>query len=149
MPAYELARTPRRGAGWYQRRYSAASRLGPGMVDWGNALRAARLFHTSAITFGLSIHSGYDRNYLLATVPEALRAEPADCLVGLDFNYQGTLWSPDQCRGVMTPLITEHVDVLITASEDMARIYRMDCGSVSAGDIAWRIPTSEPLCRSC
>jgi 2-dehydro-3-deoxygluconokinase len=132
---YELGRTPRRGAGWYQRKYSAASRLGPGMVDWGNALRGARLFHTSGITFGLSIHSGYDHNYLLAAFQEALQARPADCLVGLDFNYRATLWSADQCRRVMTPLVAEHVDVLITTIEDMARIYGMDCGSVRADDI--------------
>jgi 2-dehydro-3-deoxygluconokinase len=133
---YELGRTPRRGAGWYQRKYSAASKLGPGMVDWQSTLTDARLFHTSGITFGLSTHSGYERNYLLEAFQEAMSAKPADCLVGLDFNYRSTLWSPDQCAQVMTPLVTDHVDVLITTIEDMAKIYGMGCGKITAAEIA-------------
>jgi len=132
---YELGRTPRSGAGWYQRKFSAVSRLGAGMVDWKVALSDARLFHTSGITFGLSVHSGYERNYLLEAFQEAVQARPSGCLVGLDFNYRATLWSPDQCRQVMTPLVTDHVDVLITTIEDMAKIYGMGCGKVSADEI--------------
>ena len=133
---YELGRTPRRGVGWYQRKFSAASRLGAGMVDWKVALNEARLFHTSGISFGLSTHSGYERNHLLEAFQEAVAARPSGCLVGLDFNYRGTLWSPAQCERVMTGLVTEHVDVLITTIEDMARIYGMDCGRVGADEIA-------------
>lgn len=132
---YELGRTPRPGAVWYQRRYSAASRLGAGMVDWAAALRGARIFHASGITFGLSTHSGYDRNYLLEAFEEALTQRPANCVVGLDYNYRGTLWSAARCREVMTPLITDHVDVLITTIEDMAKLHGMGCGKVSAEDI--------------
>ena len=133
---YELGRTPRPGAVWYQRKYSAASKLGAGQVNWQAALKDARLFHTSGITFGLSTHSGYDRNYLLEAFTEAMQAKPWDCLVGLDYNYRATLWSVAQCKEVMTPLITQHVDVLITTIEDMAELYGMDCGRVSAEDIA-------------
>jgi 2-dehydro-3-deoxygluconokinase len=132
---YELGRTPRPGAVWYQRQFSAASRLGAGMVNWQAALRHARLFHTSGITFGLSTHSGYERNYLLEAFQEALAAKPEGCLVGLDFNYRSTLWSADQCRAVLTPLVTRHVDILITTIEDMAAIYGMGCGRLSADEI--------------
>lgn len=132
---YELGRTPRPGAVWYQRRSSAASKLSPGMVDWAKVLRSARLFHTSGITFGLSTHSGYERNYLRETFEEALASRPPKCLVGLDYNYRGTLWTAQQCRQVMTPLITQHVDVLITTIEDMAKLYGMGCGRASADDI--------------
>jgi len=132
---YELGRTPRRGAGWYQRKYSAASKLGPGMVDWKAALMNARLFHTSGITFGLSAHSGFQRNYLLEAFQEAVDDKPADCLVGLDYNYRSTLWSPAQCEAVMTPIISDHVDVLITTIEDMAKLYDMGCGRFSAEEI--------------
>ena len=133
---YELGRTPRRGVGWYQRKYSAASRLGPGLVDWQSALADARLLHTSGITFGLSTHSGYERNYLLEAFQEAVQAKPTDCLVGLDFNYRSTLWSPARCAQVMTSLVTDHVDVLITTIEDMAKIFGMGCGKITAGEIA-------------
>lgn len=129
---YELGRTPRAGAGWYQRKYSAASKLGTGMVDWKSALQDARLFHTSGITFGLSTHSGYECNYLLEAFQESIQAKPATCLVGLDFNYRNTLWSIEKCKAVMTPLVSEYVDVLITTIEDMAQLYGMSCGRVSA-----------------
>jgi 2-dehydro-3-deoxygluconokinase len=132
---YELGRTPRKSAAYYQRMYSAASRLGAGMVDWKSALRDCRLLHTSGITFGLSYHSKYERNFLLEAFQEALSARPRDCLVGCDFNYRATLWSPEQCRTVMTPLLQESVDILITTIEDMAAIYGIGCGQYSAEQI--------------
>lgn len=129
---YELGRTPRAGVGWYQRKYSAASKLDAGMVDWKLALKDARLFHTSGITFGLSAHSGYERNYLLGAFQEAVQAKPTGCLVGIDFNFRSTLWSIEKCKQVMTPLVTDQVDVLITTIEDMAQLYGMSCGKASA-----------------
>ena len=55
--------------------------------------------------------------------------------MGLDFNYRGTLWSVEQARDVMTPIVTEHVDVLITTIEDMALLYGIGCGRYSAEQI--------------
>jgi len=132
---YEIGRTPRPDVGWYQRMYSAASRLGPGMVNWKEALRDCRLFHTSGITFGLAVHSGYERNFLLEAFNEALAAKPDGCLVGLDFNYRATLWNKEQCLAVMTPVLTECVDILITTIEDMAKLYGIGCGRYSAEQI--------------
>jgi 2-dehydro-3-deoxygluconokinase len=132
---YEIGRTPRKNVGVYQRMYSAASKLDAGMVDWQAALQGAKLFHTSGITFGLATHSGYARNYPCDAFMEALDHKPADCLIGLDFNYRNTLWTPAQAREVMTPLLHDHVDVLITTIEDMARLYGMDCGQWSSKQI--------------
>jgi len=115
--------------------YSSASKLGAGMVDWQRALKDARLFHTSGITFGLSTHSQYERNYNHEAFQEAIAHKPSDCLVGLDFNYRATLWSPAQAREVMTPVVTDHVDVLITTIEDMAELYKIGCGQYSAKQI--------------
>jgi 2-dehydro-3-deoxygluconokinase len=133
---YEIGRTPRRDTGVYQRMFSAASKLGAGMVDWKSALRDAMLFHTSGITFGLAAHSGYERNYNYEAFREAVAEKPKECLVGLDLNYRATLWSADQARQIMTPIVTEHVDVLITTIEDMAQLYGMSCGRYSAKQIA-------------
>ena len=36
---------------------------------------------------------------------------------------------------MLTPLVTAHVDVLITTIEDIARLYGMSCGRVSAEEI--------------
>jgi 2-dehydro-3-deoxygluconokinase len=132
---YEIGRTPRRDAGWYQRMHSAASRLGAGMVDWATALRNCRLLHTSGITFGLSTHSGYERNFCLEALQEALAARPADSLVGLDYNYRSTLWTAEQATAVMTPLLCDHVDVLITSIEDMAQLYGLGAGRYSAREL--------------
>ena len=132
---YEIGRTPRRNIGIYQRMYSAASRLGAGMVNWQESLKDAQLFHTSGITFGLAGHSRYQRNYNLEALQEALENKPSKCLVGMDFNYRGTLWSPEEAREVLTPIATDHVDVLITTIEDMAKLYGMSLGSYSARQI--------------
>ena len=132
---YEIGRTPRKNTGWYQRMYSAASRLDAGMVDWGAALKDCQLFHTSGISFGLATHSGYERNHLLYAFEEAMSAKPADCLVGMDFNYRGTLWTKEQCAEVMTPLIKKYIDIFITTIEDMAKIYGIGCGQYSAEEI--------------
>ncbi len=129
---YDIGRTPRPNVGWYQRMYSAASRLDAGMVDWATALADCRLFHTTGITFGLAAHSGYANNPLLAAFEEAMSLRPADCLVGLDFNYRSTLWSPEQCRATLTPILEYHVDVLLTGIYEMAQFYGIGCGRYSA-----------------
>jgi 2-dehydro-3-deoxygluconokinase len=132
---YEIGRTPRKNTGWYQRMFSAASRLDAGMVDWGAALKDCHLFHTSGISFGLATHSGYERNHLLYAFEEAMSNKPEQCLVGMDFNYRGTLWTTEQCSQVMTPLIKEHIDIFITTIEDMAKIYGIGCGQYTADQI--------------
>ncbi|MBI5670514.1 MAG: sugar kinase [Chloroflexi bacterium] len=132
---YETGRTPRQGVVWYQRMYSAASRLGAGMVDWAAALRDCRLLHTSGISFGLAVHSGYACNHLRNAFLEAVAAKPAGCLVGMDFNYRATLWSEDECTAIMTPLITDHADILVTSVYDMARHYGIACGRYTAQQI--------------
>ena len=66
---------------------------------------------------------------------EALLSKPKDCLVGLDLNYRSTLWPEDQAKKIMTPIIDEHVNVLITTIEDIARIFNIGCGKYSARQI--------------
>ena len=132
---YEIGRTPRGDTGVYQRMFSAASKLGAGMVDWLSALKDAWLFHTSGITFGLATHSKYQRNSCFDTFKEAVSYKPDGCLVGMDFNYRSTLWSPDQARAVLTPIVSDHVDVLITTMEDMAKLYGISCGQYSAKQV--------------
>ncbi|UCC88270.1 MAG: sugar kinase [Anaerolineales bacterium] len=132
---YEIGRTPRKNTGVYQRMFSAASRLDTGMVDWKAALKDARIFHSSGITFGLATHSNYQRNFCHHAFEEAIANKPADCWVGMDFNYRGTLWSPDQARDLLTPVVTDHVDILITTIEDMAKLYGIGCGQYSAKQV--------------
>ena len=132
---YEIGRTPRKNTGVYQRMYSAASRLDAGMVDWKAALEDAKIFHSSGITFGLATHSKYERNYSYDAFKEAVAGKPEGCLVGMDFNYRATLWSPEQAREILTPTISDHVDILITTIEDMAKLYDISCGQYSAKQV--------------
>lgn len=132
---YEIGRTPRRNVVYYQRKNSTASMLGKGMVDWKKVLAGTKLFHTSGITFGLSSHSGYSTNYNLEAFLDAMQQKPEDCLVGMDFNYRGTLWTKEQARPVMSKIIGDHIDILITTIEDMATLYDMSCGPYSAKQI--------------
>lgn len=132
---FELGRTPRKNVGYYQRMYSAASRLDAGMVDWESALHDCQIFHTSGISFGLSNHSKYEENYLLNAFKEAMANKPADCLVGMDFNYRATLWDHEQCRSTMTSLVKDNIDIFITTIEDMAALYDIGCGQYSAEEI--------------
>ena len=53
----------------------------------------------------------------------------------MDFNYRSTLWSSDEAKEVLTPIITDHVDILITTIEDMAKLYNMNAGQYSAKQI--------------
>ncbi len=129
---YELGRTPRPGSGTYQRMHSAASRLGAGMVDWTAALHDARLFHTSGITFGLAVHSGYECNHGYEAFKEALDCRPAGCLVGLDWNYRSTLWTVAEARAALDAALVEGLDVLITSPFDMAYFYGIGCGQYPA-----------------
>jgi 2-dehydro-3-deoxygluconokinase len=115
--------------------YSAASKLDAGMVDWEAALKNTRLFHSSGITFGLAFHSNYERNFNYDAFKEAMNHKPDNCLVGMDFNYRATLWSAEKCREIMTPIVTDHIDVFITTIEDMARLYDIDCGQYSAQQV--------------
>ncbi|MCX5644638.1 MAG: sugar kinase [Phycisphaerae bacterium] len=132
---YEIGRTPRRSVTVYQRKYSVASKLDAGMVHWKDALKSARLFHTSGITFGLAAHSNYDRNYCYEAFKEAVAQRPESCLVGLDFNYRSALWTVEQAREVMTPIVADHVDVLVTTLGNMAELYGIGCGRYSARQI--------------
>jgi 2-dehydro-3-deoxygluconokinase len=132
---YEIGRTPRQSVTVYQRMYSAASKLDAGMVNWKDALKSARLFHISGITFGLAAHSNYDRNYCYDAFKEAVAQRPEGCLVGLDFNYRSALWTVEQAREVMTPIVADHVDVVVTTLGNMAELYGMGCGRYSARQV--------------
>ena len=134
---YEIGRTPRRDTGIYQRKYSAASK--PGRRHGGLEGRTERRQAVSYVRDHLwPGHPQQLRPQLQSTRPSRKRSpvSPSDCLVGLDFNYRSTLWSVDQARAVMTPIVADHVDVLITTIEDMAELYGIGCGQYSAQQIS-------------
>src|SRR6058998_2686085 len=78
----------------YDRRDSAFARLTPAQVDW-EPVRRARLVHLTGITPALGESA-------CALVERALREAST---VSFDVNYRATLWSPEQAREFVEPVL--------------------------------------------
>jgi 2-dehydro-3-deoxygluconokinase len=113
----EFGAAPRASSVIYDRKYSAASTLKPGDVDW-SFLKGVKLFHTTGITPALSKTS---REATLEAIDAAKRA---GCKVSLDVNYRAKLWSTKEAEATLTP-IAEKSDILITTDEDTWRVWNM------------------------
>jgi len=112
----EFGASPRASRVVYDRADSAISLLEPGEIDWQEALRGVRCFHTSGITPALSQSAAQETAMALRA------AEDAGCLVSFDLNYRRRLWSQEEARALLTPLM-EHVDLLFTTEEDAERVF--------------------------
>jgi 2-dehydro-3-deoxygluconokinase len=100
----------------YDRKGSAISQVGPGEVEWDAILEGASWFHTTGITPALS-------PALAGAALEGLRAAKARGLtVSLDLNYRSSLWSLDEARSALTPMM-EFVDVLLGNVGQLAAVF--------------------------
>lgn len=115
----EFGALPRASALVYDRANSAISKIKPGMIDWGDLFSRAKAFHTTGITPALSATAA-------ETTKEALsQARSAGLLVSFDLNYRARLWSEEQAKNILTPLM-QYVDILITTEEDTARVFKLE-----------------------
>lgn len=90
----------------YDRAHSAVTTLTPDEVDWDAVFAGASWFHWTGITPALG---EVPRRSLRTALEAAQRAEvPVSC----DLNYRAKLWTPDEARTVMQPLM-EFVDVCV------------------------------------
>jgi len=78
----------------YDRRESAFARLTPAQVDW-EPVRRARLVHLTGVTPALGESAR-------ALVERAVREAST---VSFDINYRATLWSPQEARAFVEPLL--------------------------------------------
>jgi len=113
----EFGASPRPSAVIYDRKYSAASMMKPGEIDW-SFLKDVKLFHTTGITPALSPTARE------ATLEAIDAAKKAGCKISMDINYRAKLWSTKEAEATMTPL-TEKLDVLFTTDEDTWRVWNM------------------------
>jgi len=114
----EFGALPRPSAVLYDRANSAISKIQPGMVDWAKLFSQAKAFHVTGITPALSSSAA-------ETTREALsKARQANLLVSFDLNYRARLWSTEQAKNTLTPLM-EYVDILFTTEEDTARVFQL------------------------
>jgi 2-dehydro-3-deoxygluconokinase len=102
----------------YDRAHSAVSAMGPDEVDWDAAFATERggadWFHWTGITPALGPKPR-------AAVERACRAaRAAGATVSCDLNFRSKLWTTDEARATMRPLM-EHVDVCIANEEDADR----------------------------
>ena len=95
----------------YDRKGSAFSELQPGDIDWQTVFDGADWFHFTGISAAVSESAA-------AVCAEATAAaQAAGLTVSCDLNYRSALWSPEESRRVMRPLMA-NVDVLLGGRED-------------------------------
>jgi 2-dehydro-3-deoxygluconokinase len=111
----EFGATPRPSSVLYDRANSSISQVKPGEIDWNEALKGAKWFHTSGITPALSASAAQ-------VTAEALQAaKKAGCKVSYDLNYRGRLWTEAEARKCQEPLM-QHIDVLFSTEEDTRKV---------------------------
>lgn len=114
----------------YDRAHSAIAGMRPEEVPWDEVFQGASWFHWTGITPALGEHA---RQCVRAAV---LAAKKAGLTVSCDLNYRAKLWSVDEARETMRPLM-EHVDVCIANEEDADNSLGLTAGTtnVHAGDL--------------
>ena len=95
----------------YDRAGSAMAEAEPEMFDWAAILADADWFHFSGITPALG------QGCAEATQQALKTAKKLGITVSCDLNYRAKLWTVEECRRVMIPLM-EYVDVVLGTSED-------------------------------
>ena len=98
----------------YDRSHSAISRIDPDEINWKRIFEGVDWFHWTGITPALGENCS-------AAVLEACRtARKAGVKISCDLNFRSKLWTEDEARKVMNPLM-EFVDVCIANEEDVQR----------------------------
>ena len=107
----------------YDRANSAFTTLKKGEIDWERVLHDKDWLHFSGTAPAL----GPD---MPEVVTEACRsAKELGMTVSCDLNYRKKLWSPDQAKAVMAPLMA-HVDVLLCNEEDAQMVFGIEAEGV-------------------
>ena len=120
----EFGAAPRASSILYDRKDSAAARMGPGTFDWPAVFAGARWFHVTGITAALSPGA-------TAAVGESLRAaRAAGVRTSFDLNYRAKLWPPDEAARVLNALLPL-CDVLIAGEADAELLF-----GITGGDFA-------------
>lgn len=105
----------------YDRARSAISQINPGEVDWEQVFEQAKWFHWTGITPALGEKPR-------AELVKACRAaKDAGAVVSCDLNFRKKLWSEEEARAVMSPLM-EYVNICIANEEDAEKSLGLKAG---------------------
>ncbi|MGO9310727.1 MAG: PfkB family carbohydrate kinase, partial [Spirochaetia bacterium] len=100
----------------YDRAHSAIRDSKPEDFDWETICAGKDWFHFSGTAPALGEN-------VLRVLEQGLKAAKTHGLtVSCDLNYRGKLWSPQEARRIMTPLMRD-VDVLIGNEEDAEKVF--------------------------
>ena len=113
----EFGASPRRTRVIYDRKDTSISLIDDEDFDFEKILKT-RLFHISGITPALSA------NCKKATKDSIGYAKKNGALISFDINYREKLWSEEEAKKCLTPLM-EYVDILITTEEDTERVFKI------------------------
>ncbi|CAA9238507.1 MAG: 2-dehydro-3-deoxygluconokinase, partial [uncultured Chloroflexia bacterium] len=111
----EFAPPPRRIEVVYDRRDSAASQMTAADFDWDRLLDT-RVLHLTGITPGLS------KACLEATAAAIKQARERGIMVSFDVNYRARLWSPDEARDALLPLLRQ-ASLVICGTADAQTLF--------------------------
>lgn len=114
----------------YDRADSLVARIDPDAYDWPTILDGVQWFHTTGITPALSPCAAE------AAAAAMQAAQDAGATVSFDLNYRRKLWSREQARATVEPLLT-HVDVLIGNEEDAKDVLGIEAAKtdIEAGQV--------------
>lgn len=99
----------------YDRKHSSIAEAVPEDFDWDNIFKDAGWFHFTGITVALS------KNMQEICRQACVAAKRHGVKVSCDLNYRKNLWSTEEAKRVMTPLM-EYVDVCIANEEDSEKV---------------------------
>lgn len=103
---------------YYYRKGSAASNLSPEDLH-AKSFAGVRIVHLTGITPALSASCAATVRHVLAL------AHTAGALVSFDPNYRPQLWSPEEMRATLLPLLAQ-VDMLLLSQEDAYALFSLD-----------------------
>jgi 2-dehydro-3-deoxygluconokinase len=115
----EFGANPRTHNVFYDRKKSAIAKIEPGMVNWDQIFKGAKIFHLSGITPGLSTSAE-------ATTKEAMqKAKEFNVIISLDVNFCPGLWSEEEAHKCLVDLM-QYTDIVVTTKKDAKTIFHID-----------------------
>jgi 2-dehydro-3-deoxygluconokinase len=117
----------------YDRKDSAFSTLDEAEVDW-RRVRESRAVHLTGVTMALGPRA---RRLVERAVEEA---DLAGTVVSLDVNYRANLWTPEEARAALSPLLAR-AGLLFVGAEDARRVFGLSGPpDALAGELRARAP---------
>lgn len=111
----EKGASQRPGKVVYDRKYTSIATAGEDDFDWAAIFDGAERLHVSGITPALS-------PTMPAVFHRAVReARSRGVVVSCDLNYRKNLWTPEQARACMEPVMPE-IDLVIANEEDAEKV---------------------------